>query len=171
MTMLPFVPDTLRVPLRLALLAALALVIVSTVLPWYEATSSVRGSIRGFGSESQSSSLSYVMWTGRPLFALLLFASASSAIGFTLLSSTGGTASKLRIVSSAAVAMFAIIGIIAVPAGASMSSDLGGMGRASSTIEFSAAWGGTFGVLFAALSLLLAAALSGGTFLPPKQPS
>lgn len=168
MAALPFVPENLRGPVRLALFLVLFLVIVSTVFPWYEMTGSVRGSVRGIGSSSESSSATYVMWAGRPLFALLMFGSASAGIFFGFKGASGGAAAKLGIASVAAVALFAILGAIVVPAGASGSSSMGGVGSMSTKVEFALAWGGVFGVVLAVISLLLAVASFGGAFMSPK---
>jgi hypothetical protein len=159
-------------PLRLVLLVTLLLVIVSTVFPWYEATSSVRGSVRGLGSESSSSSMTYVMWAGRPLLALLLLGSAAAAMFFGIKAGkSGGGAAKLGVGSTAAVVLFAILGAIVVPAGASGSSSMAGVGSMSSKIEFAVAWGGIFCVVISVVCLVLAVLLLGGAFVGGSEPA
>jgi hypothetical protein len=116
--------------------------------------------------------MTYIMWAGRPFLALLLLGSAAAAILFGVKGSrSGGNAAKLGVGAAAAVALFAVLGAVVVPAGASASSSMGGGGSMSSEVEFAVAWGGVFGVVLALMSFCLAVASLGGAFMTVKSTS
>lgn len=164
MTPLAFVPANLRGYLRIALLASLAFLMMTTVFPWYTATGSMSGSIQGLGSSSSSSTMTYIMWAGQPLFALLMFGSCLAGLVAVLKSRGSGLFPKLALLGSGGAFFFAILAAIVVPVGMSGSTNLGGAGSATSKVEFSLAWGGVLGVLIGLVILPSAIGAFGAAF-------